>query len=109
MDAPAAVQRANGAAVKATFVDRGYAGDDPEAAVEEHGIWPAIVELPEAERGFVLLPRRWVVERSCTWGTRGRPRPRSERVLARGPAWRAPRSATPGPPEGDQTASQPKS
>jgi transposase len=26
-----------------------------------------VVKLPEAKRGFVLLPRRWVVERSFSW------------------------------------------
>jgi transposase len=30
------------------------------------------VKLPEAKRGFVLLPRRWVVERSFAWATRFR-------------------------------------
>jgi transposase len=30
------------------------------------------VRLPEAKRGFVLLPRRWVVERSFAWATRCR-------------------------------------
>lgn len=31
-----------------------------------------VVKLPEARRGFVLLPRRWVVERSFAWLTRFR-------------------------------------
>ena len=31
-----------------------------------------MVKLPEAKRGFVLLPRRWVVERSFAWATRCR-------------------------------------
>jgi transposase len=31
-----------------------------------------VVRLPEAKRGFVLLPRRWVVERSFAWMTRFR-------------------------------------
>jgi transposase len=30
----------------------------------------AIVKLPEAKHGFVLLPRRWVVERTFAWTTR---------------------------------------
>ena len=30
------------------------------------------VRTPEAKRGFVLLPRRWVVERSFAWATRFR-------------------------------------
>jgi len=31
-----------------------------------------VVRLPEAKPGFVLLPRRWVVERSFAWATRFR-------------------------------------
>ncbi|MEM6562719.1 MAG: transposase, partial [Planctomycetota bacterium] len=31
-----------------------------------------VVKLPQAKRGFVLLPRRWVVERSFGWLTRFR-------------------------------------
>jgi transposase len=42
------------------------------AAAAEHGIELSVVKLPEAKRGFVLLPRRWVVERSFAWTTRFR-------------------------------------
>lgn len=31
-----------------------------------------VVKLSEAKRGFVLLPRRWVVERSFAWTARFR-------------------------------------
>ncbi|HAB18101.1 MAG TPA: IS5/IS1182 family transposase, partial [Verrucomicrobiales bacterium] len=31
-----------------------------------------VVKLPKAKRGFVLLPRRWVVERSFAWAARFR-------------------------------------
>ena len=31
-----------------------------------------MVKLAEAKRGFVLLPRRWVVERSIAWMRRFR-------------------------------------
>ena len=31
-----------------------------------------VVKLAEAKRGFVLLPRRWVVERSLAWMARFR-------------------------------------
>ena len=31
-----------------------------------------MVKLPSARRGFVLLPRRWVVERSFAWMARFR-------------------------------------
>ena len=37
-----------------------------------HGIRLEVVKLPEAKRGFVLLPRRWVVERSFAWAARFR-------------------------------------
>jgi transposase len=31
-----------------------------------------VVKSPESTRGFVLLPKRWVVERSFAWATRFR-------------------------------------
>jgi transposase len=37
-----------------------------------HGLRLEVVKLPEAKRGFVLLPRRWVVERSFAWAARFR-------------------------------------
>ena len=42
------------------------------AAAGEHAIELSVVRLPEAKRGFVLLPRRWVVERSFAWLARFR-------------------------------------
>ena len=68
----AAVQAATGQTVEVAFVDQGYTGDDPAAAAAEHGIRLEVVKLPEAKRGFVLLPRRWVVERSFAWASRFR-------------------------------------
>jgi transposase len=44
----------------------------PEAEASAHGIRLEVVKLPEAKRGFVLLPRRWVVERSFAWLARFR-------------------------------------
>jgi transposase len=67
-----AVQAATGASVEMAFVDQGYVGERPAAAAEAHGIALAVIKLPEAKRGFVLLPRRWVVERSFAWATRCR-------------------------------------
>jgi transposase len=67
-----AVQAATGESVEVAFVDQGYTGEKPAAAAREHGIELEVVKLPEAKRGFVLLPRRWVVERSCAWATRFR-------------------------------------
>ncbi len=67
-----AVQEATGATVELAFVDQGYTGEAPAAAAQEQGIQLEVVKLPEAKRGFVLLPRRWVVERSFAWATRCR-------------------------------------
>ncbi len=68
----AAVQDVTGASVEVAFVDQGYTGERPAEVATEHGIRLEVVKLPEAKRGFVLLPRRWVVERSFAWATRFR-------------------------------------
>lgn len=59
-----AVQAATGRHVELAYVDQGYTGERPAAAAAAHGIQLEVVKLPEAKHGFVLLPRRWVVERS---------------------------------------------
>lgn len=68
----AAVQEATGQTVELAYVDQGYTGEQAEDDAEEHGIHLEVVKLPEAKRGFVLLPRRWVVERSFAWLSRFR-------------------------------------
>jgi transposase len=67
-----AVQDVTGQHVEVAFVDQGYTGPDAAEAAEAHGIRLDIVKLPEAKKGFVLLPRRWVVERSFAWAARFR-------------------------------------
>lgn len=67
-----AVQAATGESVEVAFVDQGYTGEKPAAAAREHGVELEVVKLPEANRGLVLLPCRWVVERSFAWATRFR-------------------------------------
>ncbi len=62
-----AVQVATGESVMLAFVDRGYTGEPAREAASGHGIELEVVRLPEARKGFVLLPRRWVVERSFAW------------------------------------------
>jgi transposase len=59
-----AVQEATADSVDLAYVDRGYTGPDAEIAAADEGVDLEVVKLPEAKRGFVLLPRRWVVERS---------------------------------------------
>jgi transposase len=66
------VQEVTGESVELAFVDQGYTGDDPDADAARYGIQLEVVSLPEAKRGFVLLPRRWVVERSYGWRARFR-------------------------------------
>ncbi|MDP9358948.1 MAG: IS5 family transposase [Chloroflexota bacterium] len=68
----AAVQAVTGDHVEVAFVDQGYTGDKPTTAAEAQGLRLEVVKLPEAKRGFVLLPRRWVVERSFAWVARFR-------------------------------------
>jgi transposase len=67
-----AVQEATGESVELAYVDQGYTGEEPRAEAEGRGIRLEVVKLPEARRGSVLLPRRWVVERSFAWATRFR-------------------------------------
>lgn len=66
------VQAATGEAVDVAFVDQGYTGEQPAEAAQAHGIRLEVVKLPTVKRGFVLLPRRWVVERSFGWMARFR-------------------------------------
>lgn len=66
------VQEVTGEMVEVAFVDQGYTGEQPAAAADAHAIRLEVVKLPTAKRGFVLLPRRWVVERSFGWMARFR-------------------------------------
>ena len=58
------VQAVTGDTVELAWVDQGYTGGRAADAADKHGIALEVVKLPQAKRGFVLLPRRWVVERS---------------------------------------------
>src|SRR5262245_19061983 len=67
-----AVQAATGENVQVAFVDQGYTGEQPATDAAQHGLRLEVVKHHEAKRGFVLLPRRWVVERSFAWAARFR-------------------------------------
>ena len=55
------------------FADGGYAGDMLKGALEGLGNWTIeIVKRSDAAKGFILLPRRWVVERTIAWLNRNR-------------------------------------
>jgi transposase len=67
-----AVQDVTGETVTLAFVDWCYTGDNAANAAETRGIKLEVVKLSASKRGFVLLPRSWVVERSFGWATRFR-------------------------------------
>lgn len=67
-----AVQEVTGHNVQLAYVDAGYTGEGPAEDAEGQGMRLEVVKLPDAKRGFVLLPRRWVVERSFAWAARFR-------------------------------------
>lgn len=67
-----AVQDVTGQSVTLAYVDQGYTGETAREEANAHGIELAVVKHTEAKRGFVLLPRRWVVERSFAWAARFR-------------------------------------
>ena len=66
------VQAVTQQSVELAFVDQGYTGEQPAQDAQAHGLQLEVVKLPEAKQGFVLLPRRWVVERSFAWAARFR-------------------------------------
>ena len=66
------VQAVSGQSVELAYVDQGSTGAQAQQAAAQHGLQLEVVKLPEAKQGFVLLPRRWVVERSFAWMARFR-------------------------------------
>lgn len=69
---PRRCKKPRGENVEIAYVDQGYTGQQPAADAAQHGLRLEVVEHHEAKRGFVLLPRRWVVERSFGWAARFR-------------------------------------
>jgi transposase len=61
------LQKVTGNRVEVAFVDQGYTGDDAAQQGKDQGIQLEVVKHTQAKRGFVLLPRRWVVERTFGW------------------------------------------
>jgi transposase len=66
------IQEVTGDTVELAYVDQGYTGEDARKAAELHGIKLEVVKLSDTRQGFILLPKRWVVERSFAWTTRFR-------------------------------------
>jgi len=65
-------QMATGNTIEIAFVDQGYTGEQAAQDAAQNRVELVVVRLPEAKKGFVLLPRRWVVERSFAWLVRYR-------------------------------------
>lgn len=50
------------------FADGGYAGNKLKGAMKDHGDWTVeIIKRSDTAKGFEVLPRRWVVERTFAW------------------------------------------
>jgi transposase len=58
--------------IELAYVDQGYTGQAAEEVAAQHGIQLQVIKHTEAKRGFILLPRCWVVERSFAWAARFR-------------------------------------
>jgi putative transposase len=71
------------------FADRVYRGDQLLTALADCGKWTIeIVQRPDGVKGFVLLPRRWVVERTFAWLGRSRRLAKDfEATIASATAW----------------------
>jgi len=97
----AEVQEVTENRVEVAYADQGYTGEQPAAEAARRGVELVVVKLPQARRGFVLLPKRWVVERSFAWTAKFRrlaQRLRTGAPGARGPAPPRPRLPPPRPP-----------
>jgi len=58
------VQEVTGDTVQVIYADAAYTGEETAAAAQEQGLRLIVVQRPEGSHGFVLLPKRWVVERT---------------------------------------------
>src|SRR4051794_7408314 len=75
-------QEVTGDAVALACVDQGYTGAQAAQDAHVHHLQLDVVKLPEAKKGFVLLPKRWVVEHSNAWAARFRRLARDDERLA---------------------------
>jgi putative transposase len=94
---PASVQDRDGAAlvlnrqtrkrlpfIEVVFADQGYQGAKAARVIAQTGKWRfEIVRREPGAKGFEVLPRRWVVERTLSWIRRNRRLARDVEHLAR--------------------------
>ena len=71
------------------FADGGYGGEKLETALYGKGNWSfEIIKRSDTAKGFEVLPRRWVVERSFAWFGRNRRLAKDfEETIASSTAW----------------------
>ena len=76
--------------LRALFADGGYSSGKSEQAMRDRSldIDPIIVSKPKGSKGFAVLPRRWMVERSFAWLNRCRSLAKDfERTISSAKAW----------------------
>lgn len=66
------MQAVTDGSVRKAFVDGAYTGENAASAAKASGVELQVVKLSDTVRGFVVLPKRWIVERSFAWKTRFR-------------------------------------
>lgn len=74
------VQQITGDNIDVVIADEGYTGEQAEIDAAVNGVDLVVVKRPSGTQGFILLPLRWVVERTFAWKARFR---RLSRDLAR--------------------------
>lgn len=58
------VQDKTGGTVEMAYADQGYTGEKAAKAAEVEGVQMVVIKRNREQQGFILLPKRWVVERS---------------------------------------------
>ncbi|ADV65702.1 transposase IS4 family protein [Deinococcus maricopensis DSM 21211] len=66
----AAAQEVTGGMIEVAFADQEYTGEIAHGDAAASNVELIVVKRPEATRGFILLPKRCVVERSFAWLSR---------------------------------------
>lgn len=66
------VQEVTGGQVDAVLADQGYTGEQAEVDAALNDVELVVVKRPEGAQGFILMPKRWIVERTFAWTARFR-------------------------------------
>jgi len=70
--------------IEVVFADQGYQGPKAATAVAKTGKWTLeVVRREPGTKGFAVLPKRWIVERTLSWIRRNRRIARDLEHLAR--------------------------